>query len=98
MKVISIATGAVLLLFLLLLQIKFFAGQSSVFNIVKLKDTAESQRKINKELKAKNAALLKKIQTIENNPDVIGKLAHKDLDMLYPKELIYLDKYKTSAE
>lgn len=79
-----------LLLLLLILQIRLFAGEGSVGQVVALERKIEQQQQINQQLTRRNEKLADEVIDLQNGYDTIEAYARSELGMIKPDETFFL--------
>jgi len=80
----------VLLILLLGLQTRLWVGEGSLAHKAELDKQLEDQRRVNLQLRDRNAFIAKEVESLKTNLDSIEAKARKDLGMIKGGEVFYL--------
>ncbi|KRO92291.1 MAG: septum formation initiator family protein [Proteobacteria bacterium] len=80
----------VLLILLLGLQTRLWVGEGSLAHKAELDNQLEDQRRVNIQLRERNAFIAKEVESLKTNLDSIEAKARKDLGMIKGGEVFYL--------
>ena len=80
----------VLLILLLGLQTRLGVGEGSLAHKAELDKQLEDQRRVNLQLRDRNAFIAKEVESLKTNLDSIEAKARKDLGMIKGGEVFYL--------
>ncbi|HEY0961192.1 MAG TPA: cell division protein FtsB [Pseudomonadales bacterium] len=79
-----------LLLVLLALQVRLWAGAGSIAEIVRLENAIEAQNVENAQLEARNGVLMEDVSDLRNGLDSIEERARNELGLIRQGETFYL--------
>ena len=76
----------ILSLLLLVMQFKLWFGESSVRDVIELRETVEQQRSKNKEIQQRNLVLEAEVEDLKTGLDAIEARARNELGMIKKDE------------
>lgn len=82
--------NASLLLLLIILLVRLFAGEGSVGQVFALEKKIEVQTQLNQQLKRRNEKLADEVIDLQNGYDAIEAYARSELGMIKPNETFFL--------
>lgn len=82
--------NVVLVLLLLMLQIRLWAGEGSIGHYVALKDKVAEQQLVNDRLRARQKLLSAQVLDLQHGTDGIEEYARMQLGMIKPGETFFL--------
>ncbi len=79
----------ILLILLLVLEIKLWAGEGGMRDVWHLEQRLAEQKQENLKLKQRNEALSAEVQDLKNGKDAIEERARSELGLIKPGEIFY---------
>ncbi|MEO8012153.1 MAG: cell division protein FtsB [Dokdonella sp.] len=79
----------ILLIMLIALQIKLWAGQGGTGDVLRLEKSVAEQKAKNDELKARNDALAAEVENLKDGDEAVEERARSELGLVKPGETFY---------
>jgi len=79
----------ILLILLIGLEIKLWAGQGGMADVWRLEKTVAEQKSKNDELKARNDALSAEVENLKDGDEAVEERARSELGLIKPGEIFY---------
>lgn len=79
----------ILLILLLALEIKLWAGEGGMRDVWRLEQRLAEQKQENQKLKQRNEALSAEVQDLKTGKDAIEERARSELGLIKPGEIFY---------
>jgi cell division protein FtsB len=79
----------ILLVLLIALEVKLWAGQGGMAEVWRLEKTVAEQKRENEELKARNDALAAEVEDLKGGTEAIEERARSELGLVKPGEKFY---------